>query len=287
MKKFFIFIALISLSVLSGCKELMPLLQQMNVQKPKVKMKSVKLSGLSLKDIALDFTLGIENPNNVAITLAGFDYELLIEQNSFLKGEQNKTVKIEAQGTSEVHIPVSFTFKQLYESFKTLKNADSIKYTLKTGFSFDVPILGKVRIPAQTTQRIPNVKLPKIKVAGLKLANLSFTGADLKLALEVDNPNVWSLGLKKLNYNFVVNGQKWLQGNLQQALQVGQKQKQRIELPIHLNFLEMGRSVYNLLTNPGALEYQLTGNALLNSSIKLLGDFELPINQKGTVELTQ
>lgn len=77
-----------------------------------------------------------------------------------------------------------------------------------------MPILGKIRIPVQTTHRVPNVKLPKIKVALLKLANMSFTGADLKLALEVENPNAWSAALKQLQYNFVVNGQKWLEGNL-------------------------------------------------------------------------
>ncbi len=270
-----------------SCQQLLSLLQQMNVQKPIVKVTDVKITGLSLNRLDLDFKIGVQNPNSVAIKLAGFDYELLIENNSFLKGQQNKEVEIEANGSSQVDIPVSFTFKQLYNTFKTLKDADSIKYTLKSGLSFDVPILGRIRIPVQTTHRVPNVKLPKIKVASLKLAKMSFTGADLKLALEVENPNAWSVDLQQLQYNFVVNGQKWLESNLQKTLKLQQKEKQVLELPIHLNFLEMGRSFYNMLTNPGALEYKLTGQAALNSSIKLLGEFKLPINQSGKIELVK
>jgi len=268
-----------------SCEQLLPLIQQMNVQKPIVKVKDVKLTGLSLNGLDLDFKIGIQNPNSVAIKLAGFDYELLIENNIFLKGQQNKEVKIEANGSSQVDIPVSLTFKQLYNSFQALKDADSIKYTLKSGLSFDMPILGKIRIPVQTTHRVPNVKMPKIKVASLKLANMSFTGADLKLALEVENPNAWSAALKQLQYNFVVNGQKWLEDNLKKTINLQQKGKQVLELPIHLNFLEMGRSLYNLLKNPETLEYKLTGQAAFNSSIKPLGDFKLPINQSGKIEL--
>jgi len=287
MKKQIAAALLLMSAFLVSCQQLLPLLQQMNVQKPIVKVKDVKLTGLSLNGLDLDFKIGIQNPNSVAIKLAGFDYELLIENNIFLKGQQNKEVKIEANGSSQVDIPVSLTFKQLYNSFQALKDADSIKYTLKSGLSFDVPILGKIRIPVQTTHRVPNVKLPKIKVASLKLANISFTGADLKLALEVENPNAWSADLKQLQYNFMVNGQRWLEGNLKKTLKLQQKEKQVLELPIHLNFLEIGRSLYNLLKNPETLEYKLTGQAAFNSSIKPLGDFKLPINQSGKIELVK
>ena len=285
MKKIVLFNLILILSLLSSCQQLLQMMQQMNVQKPLVHVKEVKITGLSLKGIDLDFKMDIKNPNTVGITLAGFDYELLIDQNRFLKGQQNKTIKIESKGQSEVTIPVSLTFKQLFQTFKSLKDADSIKYTLKSGFSFNVPVLGKVRIPVQTTRRIPNIKLPKIKVAQLKLDQLGFTGADLELTLELDNPNVWSAALKKLTYQFTVNGQQWATGNLQQSLQITPKGKQILHLPIHLNFLEMGRSVYNLLTNPKTIEYQLQGESDLQSSIPLLGDFKLPLNQSGKVEL--
>ncbi|WP_456443004.1 LEA type 2 family protein [Caldithrix abyssi] len=285
MKKIVPGVLLLGLFMLNGCQQLWPLLQKMNIQKPVVKLKTVQLHGLSLKGIDLEAKLSIKNPNPVGIKLAGYDYELLIEEHSFLNGRQEQTLKIAAHGQSEIGIPFSFSFKQLYKSFQTLKTADSITYTLRSGLTFDVPVLGKIRLPVQTTQRLPNVKIPEFKVAALKLKHLGFNGADLSLSLEVDNPNAWSLDLQNLNYQFVVNGQKWIEGILQQKLQIGQKQKQRIEIPVHLNFLEMGRSLYQLLKNPAPLEYQLTGRARLNSSIKLLGSFELPLDQKGRIKL--
>ncbi len=285
MKKLVIFGVLLTQLFIAGCQQLLPLLQQANVQKPKVKLNQVKLTAFSLKGIDLDFEIGIANPNPFAITLAGFDYQLLIEQNSFLKGEQQKSVKIAARGSSQIDFPLSLSFKELYKTFQSLKNADSIKYTLKTGLLFDLPILGKVRIPLQTTQRLPNLKIPRFGVSALKLSKLTFTGADLQLSVEVQNPNVWSLTVQNFSYAFAVNGRQWLEGRLKRAVTMHGKQKQLIKIPIHLSFIEMGRSVYNLLANPGTLEYRLSGRADVQSSLKFLERFQLPVNQSGSIEL--
>ncbi len=275
----FIFISIWS------CAELTQILQPLNVQKPRVNVSQVKLTGLNFSQADLDFKLKIENPNNVAISLAGFDYDFFINDHSFLKGQQDQQSKIEAKGASFVNIPVALNFKQLYETYQSLKNSDSIRYTLKTGLNFNLPILGKIRIPVSTSGRLPTLKMPKIKVKALKLENLGFTSAKLRLQLALENPNAWSMLLNKMDYQFLINGNQWIQGQLNQAQAIDKKAASVLDIPITLNFLQMGRTVYNLLTQPGALNYQLKGNADLQSSIKLLGHFTMPINQSGKVEL--
>ncbi len=270
-----------------GCSELLQILQTASVQKPAVKVQKVKLKGLNFDKADLDFVLAVDNPNAVAIHLNGFDYSLLINNNEFLKGDQKKETKIEARGSSTLDIPVSLTFKKLYRTYQSLKNADSLHYTLKTGLLFNLPVLGNVRIPVQTSGKLPTLKMPQLKIKSLKLENLGFTSAQLRLQIALKNPNAWSATLKNMDYRFVVNGSQWIQGQLNQMQKIAGKQESVLDIPINLNFLQMGRTVYNLLTNQAALNYELKGKADLQSSIKLLGNFELPIDKKGKIELTK
>ena len=67
---------------LNSCSILNSILNQMNIQKPTVQITNAKISKLSFNDVSLLFDIEINNPNSVGINLAGFDYELLINNNS-------------------------------------------------------------------------------------------------------------------------------------------------------------------------------------------------------------
>ena len=58
---------LIAFTILAGmfhsCKEVVQILQQMNVREPNASVKNVKITGLSLQKADLLFDIAIENPN--------------------------------------------------------------------------------------------------------------------------------------------------------------------------------------------------------------------------------
>ncbi len=288
-RKFLISLTIFALTALffSGCSELLQVLQPLNVQKPKVQVANVKLKALNFTKADLLFNLKIENPNALSVSLHGFDYDFLINKNSFVKGQQETKTQIKPNGVSIVPIPVTLSFKKLYQTYRSLNDADSLHYTLKAGFTFALPVLGNVRIPVTTSGKLPTVTLPRIAIQTLKLENLGFTQATLRLQLRLNNPNAWSAILQKLNYRFAVNGNQWATGNLEQKQQIAGKQESLIDIPITLNLLQMGTTVYNVLTHPGALHYELKGGADFQSSIKLLGSFKVPLDQKGTIELVK
>jgi LEA14-like dessication related protein len=270
---------------LAGCSDLLNLLNQMNVQEPKVNFSQVKMTGLTFDKVDLLFDIDINNPNSVGINLAGFDYDLFLNQNSFLKGDQQDGLEIKANGKETVKIPLSLDFKSIYQTFQSVKDLDSINYELKTGLSFNLPALGNIRIPVSKSGYIPSLKLPSISLNQLKLDKISFTGADLSLKLNIKNPNAVSMLMKNLNYTFDVSGSQWVSGKTSQSMDVNAKSDNIVTIPLSLNFLNMGRSAYNLLSGNEELNYQLQGNADLGTSIKLLGDFKLPFDQSGKVKL--
>lgn len=258
-----------------------------SIQRPNVTVDKVRISGLSLDDIDLMFDLKVNNPNGVGINLAGFDYNFLLTGNSFVQGNQDKGLEIAANGESTVQLPITLTFANIYRAYSNLKDNDSADYEVRMGFAFNIPVMGDVRVPVSHKGMLPMVKFPTFKVHSLHLDKLSISGADLNLQIAVDNPNSFSLKLDEMDYQFAVNGKSWISGQSQNVAQLNKKSLGIIDIPISLNFLQVGQSVYQLLNGNNQLNYDFMGYFNVGSSLAMFESVRLPVEKQGTINLTR
>ena len=270
--------------IFSSCSTLQQMAQ---MQKPKVNVSHVRMTGLSLDGVDLAFDLDIDNPNPLAVQLAGFDYDFKLSGSSFVRGDQQQPVSIPSQGSGRVEIPVSLTFNEIYQTYQSLKNQDSAGYSIHAGLTFDIPVLGPMRIPVETSGKLPLIKLPKLAIKGVTIKKLGFTSADLELNLAVDNPNAFSFLLKKLDYDFEVNGLSWAKGKTSKEMTVSKKKENSITIPVSLNLLQMGQTVMQMLSGDSNLNYGLKGGLDLSSSVPMIGQVSLPLDLSGQVPLTR
>lgn len=255
------------------------------IQKPDVNVSNVKIAGMSFDSVDLLFDIDVSNPNGVGINLAGFDYGLNINGNSFLSGNNADGLKIPAKGSHGIQLPLTLKFKDIYQTFTTIKNQDTSAYELSAGFSFSLPVLGDVRVPVSKSGSIPLLKLPSVKMGGLKLKKLNLTSADIELGIKINNPNAFGMILNKLNYDLNINGQPWGSGVTSNAMNVNQKGESEIKIPLSLNFLQIGTGVYQMLRGGGALDYQLKGDVDLGSTLPLLQNLQLNFDRNGNANL--
>ena len=185
---------------------------------PQVSFTDARLTGLSFDQVDFMFDLNIHNPNSLGVTLAGFDYDLLINSSSFLKGNQENEIAIPANGQNMIQLPLSLNFVDLYRTFQSLKTENTSTYELNCGFAFNVPVLGIVRVPVSKAGDFPAIKRPSVNLGALKLKNLKF-----------------------FQYQFDINGQSWVTGQAQSAIEVAENGESQIEIPISVNFLKKKR----------------------------------------------
>lgn len=271
--------------ILSACSALNALIGGANIKRPEVSFVDAKLSKLSFDTADFVFDLKIQNPNSVGVKLAGFDYDFMINNNSFIKGDQQKELEIKAQGEETIQFPLSLTFIDLYQTFQSLKDQGESSYLINFGFSFNLPVLGVVRVPVSKEGKFPLLKLPKISLETFKLKGINISGADLVLTLRLKNPNIFSMILENMQYKLDVNGSKWVSGNMASNVQVKENDESLVEIPISLNFLEVGRSVYQLVNSDRELNYQFGGSLDLMTSLPILGKVDLPFSLSGQTKL--
>lgn len=260
--------------------------QLARIQQPGLDVAGMRITALSLDKIDLAFDLQMNNPNPLSVTLAGFDYDLFLNGHSFVKGRQDDQLQIQANGASMLEIPVSLSFREIYETYQSMKNRDSTDYQLNCGLSFDLPILGPTRIPATKSGHLPLIKIPKISVSALKVEKLNFTGADLTLELSVENPNTFEVLMNRLNYVLKINGSEWASGNTQQVGNVNAKKHGILRLPVSLNFLEMGRTAYQIVSGKEKVQYELGGTLMVDTSNPLLRNVSLPLDAAGAMNIS-
>lgn len=263
----------------NGCSSL--------IQKPDLEVQQVRFLQMDFDSVQLAVDVKVHNPNQVAIQFAGFDYAVNIQQNALIQGEQNTPQRIEAQGESRFEVPVRLQFQDLIKIVQDLWSKDKIAYQVLLGLDFDLPILGAVHLPLEHNGEIPIPKLPTLQVKALTLTKVSLTQANLELELMVQNPNSFGMTLKEFQYSFSVQGQNWLEG-ISQEMTLDQKQERPLMLPISLNFLQLGRAVYSLVTGNNPLSYQLTGNFVLQISLPFFQkDLRRSIELSNEIQVTK
>ncbi|MCM8857076.1 MAG: LEA type 2 family protein [Candidatus Thiodiazotropha sp.] len=280
-----ILIAVYSLMLIQGCSSMEQVGQIMKGQKPTAKVTGVKVTSLDFDGVELAFDVNVTNPNPVGIDLAGLDYDLKLLGDSFVKGKQPMALSVAANGTSQVKLPMRLGFRQLMSSYKKLQHASQAAYQLDLGLGFNIPVLGKMKLPVSYQGEFPIPKIPDIKVKNLDIQKLTLNNAKLLLQIEVDNPNNFSLLLDQLNYNLKLNGFNVGNGLLSQSVAIKQDGRGVINLPLSVNIMQAGMGLYSALLGNDGLKYELNGSMAATSSNSILSDIKIPLNEQGVIEM--
>jgi LEA14-like dessication related protein len=262
-----------------GCESLRDAVDVM--RKPQVRIAATELEALSFSGLTLRFDVEIENPNPIGIGLSGFDYELQIEGNRFVSGEVAEKVTIAARDRSIVPLPVELDFEEIAQTIAALEGKEEAAYRLSSGFAFDLPVLGRVRVPVETDGTFPILRPPRLQVVSLRLNEISLSGASLALDLELINRNSFKIFVESLEYRFQVDGRDWASGMHQQRVRILENDSAGLTIPINLDFGALGRGVYQIILGGERLQYALKVNMDVGTSLRELKAVSLPFALTG------
>jgi LEA14-like dessication related protein len=273
-----IYIYFIFILIITGCAQLK---QKAETLKPTVKIVNTRFVDINFDKADLVFDMIVDNPNPVALKLSGLVYEMIIEGQSLVSGEAARGLKLKPGGKSRIGIPVTLKFDDLKKLPGKLRDKDNIAYRLNTIITVNLPVIGNYDIHLSESGEIPVPKLPDIRLKDVKINKLTLTSAELLTSIEINNPNAFALGLDNFNYKLDINNQTWGKGRIAQKQNVPGKGTGVIKIPVKLNLLNMGRTVYQLLNSEGAFAYQLSGDLNLDAGIALFKKYHMPLDIKG------
>lgn len=258
----------VALTIIMSCATLEQL-----VVPPDVKVENINIADFSFDDVTLDFGLLVNNPNPFGVDLQGYAYKFAIEGKEFLSANETRQINVGAAGNSNLNIPVTINFKELYNLMQDTKDLDSLSFDLVGNFQ-PAGLLSGFDIPFSKKGSLPNVRIPKINFSGLSVKKMGFTGIDLEVGLELVNNNVFGFDVGKLNYDIALAGSQLVKGATDQLASVPAKGKSSIKVPVSLNLSGALGSLTSILQG-NSVEATITGDTDLKTPF---GPITLPFN---------
>lgn len=119
---------------------------------PVVRLKDVQITGLGLQGGSVDVRLSVYNPNKYKLDALKMTYKVDIDSIPLGEGELGDRFIVQSGDSSEVRLPVRFTYAGLGAAGSSLIRSGSINYRVRGDFTVSTPI-GNFTRPYNQTGR--------------------------------------------------------------------------------------------------------------------------------------
>jgi len=218
----------------SGCEALEPFT-------PKVTFDRLDINELDFQHADVDFVFAVDNPNPVQIGLATLTYDLALEEQPFLSGDDLDGITLAANGSSDLPLPVDVVFGELIDTLDATRGEDVVDFQLSGKMGFDTPA-GKVDLPYSEGGGFPALRTPTFRFQGVRIPKVDFTSADIEVDLGVDNPQGSTLFFDRFDYNLRLGDTDVVDG-LVSTFAVEAGQEGTLTLPFSVSLLSVGEVV--------------------------------------------
>jgi LEA14-like dessication related protein len=152
MKRTLIYVS--TLFLLSGCNSL----ANLNILNPTYSIRGVqpRVNFGIPPTMDFDFTVGVDNPNPVALRLDHFNFDLLINNNRVLNNvRSDQGIHIPARGVGDVHVTTHVSYNDIRTIFNELANivqGNRASYAIQGNAFYDTPV-GRLQFPVTVYSR--------------------------------------------------------------------------------------------------------------------------------------
>ena len=285
-----------------------------------VSFDRLDVQNIDFETVDADFVFRVENNTSFGLSVADFDYALQFADIEWLAGDSPDGLTLMADDYSEIALPTSVVFGDLYEMVQAVRGDDNIGFGLDGNFGLalstdtitydDSAASGGqassqgieqaddgsfiLDIPYSADGDFPALRRPKFSFQKIRLADISFTEASIELDLGVDNEHESNLWFTNFDYNIGFDGNTVASGlvadlggvdgassgEVSAASSIG-----TLTLPIVIDLLSLGAAgvdIYQALTNNEPLSLDLTAATDVDTPF---GVVTLAIDETGDVSI--
>ncbi|MGH7665077.1 MAG: LEA type 2 family protein [Gemmatimonadaceae bacterium] len=121
-------------------------------EQPVVQLSDVRFNGAGLTGGSLDVILSVYNPNEFRLDATRLTYNVLVDTASLATGTLDGRFTVQADDSTTVVVPVSFTYAGLGAAGRELMNTGSVNYRVLGDVVVATP-LGNFTVPYDRTGR--------------------------------------------------------------------------------------------------------------------------------------
>jgi LEA14-like dessication related protein len=138
---------------------------------------------------------------------------------------------------------------------------------------------------ANAEVNFPRIRKPDFNITEIKIVQAELINTRLKVSIQVDNPNHFSVELTSFNYELYGDGRFWARGEETDLLNIPAKDSAEIDLFLTMNFTNMRRNVLDQVIKMTEVRYRFNGNAAVETGISYLPHFIMDFEHQGNSDV--
>ncbi|GHT76030.1 hypothetical protein FACS1894124_8020 [Spirochaetia bacterium] len=142
-----------------------------------------------------------------------------------------------------------------------------------------------VTVPVSARAEFPLVREPEFSITAIAVKRADLINTLLKVTIRIDNGNTFPLEFSGLSYELYGGGRFWAEGTEKHTLAVPARASTTTDLFLMMNFIDMGRDLFNQVVSMRQIDYRFTGKATVNTGIAALPRFRWAFDRAGHSEV--
>ena len=126
------------------------------------------------------------------------------------------------------------------------------------------------------------VREPVFRITSIQIERDLLVTTNLKLGLEIDNPNAFPVRLEGLDWKLAGEGRFWAGGRAEGKLEVPANGATSRAIAFEMNFSDMDRRLFDLVAKLRVVRYGFSGRAVIVSGLEGMPTFETLFDVQGS-----
>jgi len=245
-------------------------------------LRERQIQNLDNAGLNLVFYVQIKNSSSKAYYLSGYSYRFVVDQTEYLRLQTSleSRLRLEASQETLIALPVKVTYEHLFRTVENIQMKDKALCYIMGELAFADEKKERGRLPFSFSGEFPIYRNPQVDLVALNINMLTIGGSDLNLEIKLINTNGFELLVQRVSYRIKVGNHPIGEGNIGGDKSIPANGEKMFQLPLLLNFFEVGKDVYAFLQQDSA-SCQFSGEIEIQT---VWGRLEIPFDlSKDTV----
>ncbi len=193
---------------------------------------------------------------------------------------------LNANDSSFITFPVIVENRKLTSILKRLEEQklDSTDYRITGTTRINILNLNERSIDFDLTRRGPVIYIPQMTVQKFDLEKFRLKKTQTEITLQIQNPNIFPIRFNDTHYEFKIEGDDLVKGDMPEAVNIPAKGSATIILPAEINLKEALGTTWDAVFKAAKTNYSLTFSTRLQSSDKAINESKIIMVSEGNLK---
>jgi len=212
-------------------------------------LRERQIQNLDNTGLNLVFYVQIKNSSSKAYFLSGYSYRFVVDQTEYLQLQTSLDSKLRLPPSEEtlIALPVKITYEHLFRTVEGIQVKQKALCYIMGELAFADEKKERGRLPFSFSGEFPIYRNPQVDLVALNVNMITIGGSDLNLEIKLMNTNGFELLVQRVNYRIKVGNFPIGEGNVGGDKSIPANGEKAFQLPMLLNFFEVGKDVYAFL----------------------------------------